>query len=64
MLPNIVDRLRNEVTDLAPSKFKIKFIDVPERKNPSGWMVPCVLLFLLLCHSGSTNRCLSIIVDA
>lgn len=32
-----VDCLRNELTDLAPSKLKIKFIDLPERKY-SAWI--------------------------
>lgn len=36
MLPNIVDRLKKEITELAPSKMEIKVIDPPDRKY-SAW---------------------------
>ncbi|CAH1389593.1 unnamed protein product [Nezara viridula] len=45
MYPGIADRIRKEITALAPSKMKIKIIAPPERKY-SVWIGGSILAFL------------------
>lgn len=52
MLPNLADRMQNEITALAPNTMKIKVIASQKENVLSGSAVVSLFLFLTLVNSG------------
>lgn len=56
MLPNFADRLKKEITGLAPCKVEIKVMTHRRGNTQSGEVVPYMPLTPPLSHPSSTDR--------